>query len=392
MLPPPHERHARDKGTHAEKMPGMKQEHRQRQNAQVATVVEQLRQKGDTLKLEVEENKVAFSHLNKELWPASKGKPAITKRDYAIYLAQVSPAMLGHIKNRPLTMIRFPDGINKIRFLQKHLDYKLPDFVNTITYYSEEKETDREYILCNNLSTLMWLAQLSVLEMHMVHFRTNQEPDAWNLPTDATGSDAAIESSLLNYPDCLVFDLDPYIYSGREKEREEPQLNKLGFRKTCEVAFWLKGILNQIGIKPFVKTSGKTGLHIYVPIIRNMDFAEVRSVAEAVGHFLMDRHPAEITMKWSVKQRTGKIFFDHNMNARGKTLPAPYSTRNTPEASVSMPLDWAELELETIYPGDFTLHNAVQRLEISGDNWASFANPAFDIRSLLRTWNQKKAV
>jgi bifunctional non-homologous end joining protein LigD len=179
----------------------------------------------------------------------------------------------------------------------------------------------------------------------------------------------------------MVFDLDPYMYSGKEAKGAEPELNRKAFRKTCEVALALKDVLDSLSLSSFVKTTGKTGLHIYTPILRQLDYAQVRAAAETIGRYLLQQRPRDITMEWSVEKRTGKIFFDHNQNVRGKTLASIYSARVAPEAAVSTPLRWEELG--EIYPTDFTITNVVDRLEDVGDLWANILDAKHDIQALL---------
>ena len=164
-----------------------------------------------------------------------------------------------------------------------------------------------------------------------------------------------------------MFDIDPYIYSGKEARGAEPELNKRGFEGGKQVAFWLRDLLAQMSLEAVVKTSGKTGLHVFVPIERTVTFDEARQICETVGRHVMRVHPREITMEWAVVKRTGKIFIDYNMNVRGKTLNVAYSPRGVPGAPVSMPLSWKELE--DAEPMDFRLDNVIPRLESTGDRW-----------------------
>ncbi|MBC8118851.1 MAG: ATP-dependent DNA ligase, partial [Burkholderiaceae bacterium] len=169
------------------------------------------------------------------------------------------------------------------------------------------------------------------------------------------------------FPDYVVFDIDPYIYSGKEAAGDEPELNTVAFEKGKEVAFWLREILLDMSLEPIVKTSGKTGLHVFVPIKRTIDFDAARAVSEIVGRHLMQQHPKDITMEWSIPKRTGKIFMDYNMNVRGKTLNVAYSPRGAAGAPVSMPLTWEELA--NSHPLDFRITNAAERLAKSEDRW-----------------------
>jgi bifunctional non-homologous end joining protein LigD len=317
----------------------------------------------------VEKYSVRLTNLDRVYWPANPGlqQPALTKRDLLRYFAQVAPMILPHLADRPLTMIRMPDGIRGQRFFQKHWEQERPDFVETITVFSGSKEERHEYLVCNNLPTLLWLAQSGTLEFHIWHSRAKVGPDSVSKETDYASSLESLERSILNDPDYVVFDIDPYIYSGQEAKGAEPELNTTAFEKGKEVAFWLRELLQGMSLEPIVKTSGKTGLHVFVPIKRTIDFDAARHVSELVGRHLMRQHPKDITMEWSVPKRTGKIFMDYNMNVRGKTLNVAYSPRGEPGAPVSMPLTWDELA--TAHPLDFRITNAPQRLAETGDRW-----------------------
>lgn len=253
--------------------------------------------------------------------------------------------------------------------------------MDTVSLFSEHKEGDQEYLVCNNLPTLLWLGQIADLELHTWYSRVSSDPDGHHLSAQFSGSQKNIDNSLLSYPDFIVFDLDPYIYSGREAAGEEPELNRKAFAKTREVALWLKDMLDSLSLSSFVKTSGRTGLHVYVPILRTLDYRAVRSACETIGRFLLRQHPRQITMDWAVEKRTGKVFFDHNQNARGKTLASIYSPRPLPEAPVSMPLRWDELS--DIYPSDFTILSAPGLLAERGDLWAGILDAKHDLEGLL---------
>jgi len=336
---------------------------------EIDAILQQLDSPAKQIDLAVAGHKIRLTNLDREYWPATKQprQPAITKRDHLRYLAGVSPYMLPHLQDRPLTMIRMPEGINGERFFQKHWQLARPDFVETVTVHSEHKQQKHEYILGNNLPTLLWLGQVGTLEFHVWHSRARVGKDTDGLGTDYSSSAAALESSVLNYPDYLVFDIDPYIYSGKESAGAEPEFNKKGFAMGRRVALWIHALLKQMSLEALVKTSGKTGLHVFVPIERSVTFDEAREICEVVGRHAMKDHPKDITMEWAVIKRTGKIFIDYNMNVRGKTLNVAYSPRGVTGAPVSMPLTWEELEAAE--PGDFTMRNAVARLEKTGDRW-----------------------
>ena len=312
--------------------------------AGIDDVLQQLAGAGARLDLTVEGARLRLTNLDKVYWPAvSAAQPAITKRDFIRYLAAVSPHMLPHLRDRPLTMIRMPEGIGGERFYQKHWDHELPEYVDTIAMFTGHRGESDRYVLANNLATLLWLGQNGTLEFHVMHSRANPE-GAEGLGSDYASSREALESSALNYPDFLVFDIDPYIYSGKEAKGAEPELNDKGFATGKKVAFWLRALLQEMGLRAIVKTSGKTGLHVFVPIDRTVTFETVREICERVGRHVVKDHPKEVTVEWAVEKRTGKIFIDYNMNVRGKTLAAAYSPRGSPGAPISMPLTWDELE------------------------------------------------
>ncbi len=334
---------------------------------EVAAILAQLDAKGERVDLEVGGARLRLTHLERVYWPAAGKSPAVTKRDLLRYLARVARFMLPHLMDRPLTMIRMPEGIHGERFFQKHWAQALPEFVETVTVFSETRDEQQAYLLANNLPTLLWLGQVGTLEFHVWHSRARVGPDTPNGSTDYASSLEALEASVLNYPDYLVFDLDPYIYSGKEAKGAEPELNKKGFAVGKRVAFWIRAVLKEMKLEAVIKTSGKTGLHMFVPIERTVTFDEARHICETVGRHVMRAHPKDITMDWAIEKRTGKIFIDHNMNVRGKTLNVAYSPRGVPGAPVSMPLTWEELEAAE--PQDFNLNNVPARLEKRGDRW-----------------------
>ena len=195
------------------------------------------------------------------------------------------------------------------------------------------------------------------------------------------GSEAALDASVLNYPDFMIFDLDPYIYSGREAAGEEPEFNKRGWEKTVALALSLKDMLDQLRLSSFVKTSGKTGVHVYVPILRHYDYDSVRAATQTIGRFLIQQHPKDVTMEWDTSKRRGKVFFDANQNTRGKTLAAQYSLRPTPWAGVSTPVAWSELA--KLDPTSLNLRSVPARLAAQGDPWSDILSRKNDLAALI---------
>ena len=349
-----------------------------------AAAVEQLADEGakdGSMAVNAGGHVVRVTNLDKALWPETAERTAITKRDMLAYYARVAPALLSHLRDRPLTLTRYPNGVDAPSFYQKNWTYELPEFVETVKLFSSHNEGDVEYVMVNNLATLLWLAQLADIEMHPWLSRRVPGPDGAGLGTGFTGSKENIEASILNYPDFLVFDLDPYIYSGEEGAGAEPELNRRAFVKAVETARALKGILDQLSLSSFLKTSGKTGLHVYVPVRREHPYPVTRKVTELIGRFLMEQRPLDVTMEWAVSKREGKIFLDHNQNVRGKNMASVYSLRPLPGAPVSTPLRWDELD--DVYPADLTIDVVPGRVERVGDLWAGIHEAKHDLRRLV---------
>ncbi len=324
---------------------------------------------------------IPLTNLDKVLWPAPGSPRAYTKRDLLRYAAEVFPFLRHHIADRPLTLLRFPDGIEGPKFYQKHWESDLPPFVETVEMYSDGESRDQQALLCNNLPTLLWLCQVADLEWHATLSRIVSAPDGARLPATFTGSAARLEESVLNYPDFMLFDLDPYIYAGTERPGDEPQPNEAAFGRTAEVALHLKEILDSLGLTGFIKTSGATGLHVFVPLVRQFDFSIVRAAANTICLELLSRRPKDVTMEWSTGRRTGKVFLDANQNARHKNLAVAFSPRAKSGAPVSMPLRWPEVASSS--PRQFTMATVPGLLRERGDAWQGIFDAKQDLHALL---------
>lgn len=348
---------------------------------EVGSVLEQLEQRQPKMLLKIEGYQLPLTNLDKVLWPGVRRSRPLTKRDLLRYLTRVSPWLLPHLADRPIFTTRYPDGITGKSFYQKHWD-KPPEYARTVRIYSSHKEGDGEYLICDNLPTLLFLAQMGGLELHPWFSRVNPAPDARSKSRTFSGSAANLEKSVLNYPDFVIFDLDPYLYSGREGKGEEPELHRKAFKRTRELALRLREMLGRLGLEIFVKTSGRTGLHLYLPIVRKFDYDSARSIAETIGRYALQEWPQEVTLEWAVPRRTGKIFFDYNQNSRGKSLASIFCPRRHPLGTISMPVTWEQLE--AVYPTDFTVHTVPDILEENGDPWAAILSAKQDLDALLQ--------
>ena len=347
-------------------------------SAQASQLIEVLNQAESKATLRLGKYRVNVTSLDKKLWPAAR--PAVTKRGYLRYLASVSEALLRHVKDRPVFVVRTPNGIDGSHFFQKHF----PDaesFVRTLSIWTEDEGKPTRYLVPSNLATLLWLGQRAAVELHAWHSSVTRGSDGAGLGTGYATSATKLDESRLNFPDFLVVDLDSYVYSGKEKAGAEPELHRKGFEAVRDVALEVREVATSLGLEAFVKTSGKTGLHLFFPIIRDFTFDEVRRMAEALGSFVARRMPKQVTLEWSVENRSGKVFFDYNQNVRGKSLAAAYSVRRYPAATVSTPVTWDELP--NVYPTHFTVHTLPERLATVGDPWAGILDAKHDLAAAL---------
>ncbi|HLJ53847.1 MAG TPA: non-homologous end-joining DNA ligase, partial [Chthonomonadaceae bacterium] len=277
--------------------------------SEIGQVLEALGARTESATIEVGGYRMELTNLDKPLWPKLGERRAIVKRDLLAYLAECSPFLLTHMRDRPLTLRRYPNGIAGKSFYQRHWPHALPEFVETIRgEQGGEESSDRgdSYLLCNNLATLLWLGQLAVIELHTWLSRDSRFPDAGNVPVEG-GYGGDDGGALLDYPDFILFDLDPYLYSGHEAPGAEPELSRAAYAVACEVARRLRALIESLGLELFVKTSGKTGLHLLVPVVRRHDFAAIRAACETIGRYLMKAYPNLITMEWTTERRTGKV-------------------------------------------------------------------------------------
>jgi bifunctional non-homologous end joining protein LigD len=331
-----------------------------------------------------------LSNLDKVYWPKTSEHPELTKADLIEYYNRVSDYVLYYLKDRPLSLSRYPEGITGKHFFHKNWgDKEKPEFVNTVQVYSKSTGNIIDHLVCNNKDALLWIANLGCIEMHPWHSRIKDYTACKDIAEGYSSSyspPAAVnilneEKCGLNYPDFIVFDLDPYIYSGEEKEEGEPAYNINSFKAAVEVAYNLKDLLDMLTINSYVKTSGKTGLHIFVPINNRYSFDQTRRFAETIGKMLVRRYPQKVTMEWDTDKRKGKVFFDHNQNSIGKTIASVFSVRPTISATVSMPIKWEELQ--SILPTDFTILNAFEEIKKSEDAWKHILEKKQDLEKIF---------
>ncbi|HEY7572123.1 MAG TPA: non-homologous end-joining DNA ligase [Nitrososphaeraceae archaeon] len=337
-----------------------------------------------------------FSNLGKVFWPETKEHPELTKGNLIEYYNKISNYILPHLRNRPLSLSRYPDGIGGKHFYHKNWDKEKPAYAETAKIHSESANSTINYLICNNKETLLWIANLGSIEIHPWYSSVNnfnacaKETNGKEMPI------ADEEKCGLDFPDFIVFDLDPYIYSGFERrkgsedtsETTEPEYNIKGFKAAVNVAYHMKDLFDQLRITTYVKTSGKTGLHIYIPIeVSTYTYSQTRSFAKTIGMLLLKRYPNKITMQWDTARRKDKVFFDYNQNSKGKTIASVFSARPTTSATVSMPVRWNKLN--EIYPTDFTILNVSDIINRSThiDTWNDILNNRQNIIKILDDLN-----
>jgi bifunctional non-homologous end joining protein LigD len=274
--------------------------------------------------------RVEITNPDKVFYP----KSGITKGEVADYYAKVSDVILPYLEDRPLTLVRFPNGITGPSFFQKDQPDWLPAWIPRVRVRSQEVKRDVNYLLCNDAATLTYVANLGAIDLH-----------PWASRVEA-----------LEQPDYVVWDLDP---------------PEAGFRKAADVAPRVREVLERAGLSPFLKTSGGKGLHLYVPLLRQNDHDQVRDFAEVVARMVVEANPRTTTLERSKKGRGGKVYVDYLQNGRGKTVVAPYSLRAKEPATVSMPITWREFETG-VEPRDFTLRTVPGLISRRGDAWRGF--------------------
>lgn len=321
--------------------------------------------------------RVELTNLDKVFWP-EKG---YTKGDLIEYYMKIGPVILPHLRDRPVTLRRFPNGIKGEAFYQK--DYPdAPDFVTIVHIHTESGGDTMAAPVCNNLETLLWLAQLANIEVHPWFSRVTplrKSEGAGKAGTAFSESEDGLRDSVLNRPDYVVFDIDPYLFPDNKlperKGEKDPDYSRRGFDAAREAAFFVRDLLKGLKLDSFVKTSGKTGLHVFVPIVRRYTFKQVHEFAKTVTQYLEGQHPKKLTTAWAAAKRVGKVFLDYNQNRLGATLAGAYSVRPTPDATVAMPVTWKDLETG-FDPLDFTLKTVPDLMKKRKDAWRDLmANP-----------------
>ncbi|MEX2588272.1 MAG: non-homologous end-joining DNA ligase [Actinomycetota bacterium] len=286
---------------------------------------------------------VRITNIDKVYFPDD----GLTKGDLVSYYYNVARMMLPFLKDRPVTMQRVPDGIYGQAFYEKQIPKGAPGWIKTVPVPAEGGSRTIDFIVVEDVATLVWMAQIGSVECH-----------AW------TGRWPNVEE-----PDFAVLDLDPH----------EP----ISFDDVRAVGRLVKVVLDGLGLAAFPKTSGGSGLQIFVPITPGHSYKEVREFCAGVGALLRSAYPEKVTMEAAKAKRAGKVYVDVGQNAKGQTLVAPYSVRPYPGAPVSTPLAWKELD-QVIYPEQFRISTLFERIERVGDLFADAVRSRQDLGPTLQ--------
>lgn len=283
-----------------------------------------------------------FTNLSKIFWPDIKG----TKRDMLNYYYKIAPFILPYLKDRPMSLNRYPNGITGKSFYQKDMTGKAPDWIETYLYHSSADNRDRNYLVCKKEADLLYMANLGSIEMNPWNSREQSE----------------------DYPDWCAIDLDP---------------DKNSFEQVILCAQVTHEILESLGVPSYCKTSGSTGLHIYIPLGAKYDYEASKEFGRAIATMVHRELPKFTTIERLTANRGGKMYIDFLQNRPQATLAAPYSVRPKPGATVSMPLYWEEVK-KGLKMKDFTMYNAPDRLKETGDIFKPVIGKGINLEKVLK--------
>ena len=283
----------------------------------------------DSAELNVDGQTVQLTHLGKVFWP----EPGLTKRDLLQYYVDVAPTLLPHLRHRAMVMKRYPNGAGGEFFFMKRAPVPRPASIEVCAIEHASKSII-EFPVVEDLASLLWIVNLGCIDLNPWYARCDD----------------------IHRPDYLHFDLDP--------------VPGATFGQVCEAALWVRGALEALHIRCYPKTSGSRGIHVYVPIQRGPLQKQVWAFAKKLAQTLAAEHGKLITAEYRVAKRPSKhVLVDYNQNAWGRTLASVYSVRPTPQATVSTPLTWREVEAG-VRMEDFRLQNVPQRIGKLGDLWS----------------------
>jgi bifunctional non-homologous end joining protein LigD len=288
----------------------------------------------------INRHSLTFTHLNKEYWP----KERYTKRDLINYYYEISDFILPYLKNRPQSLNRFPNGINGKSFYQKDVTNTAADWIKKFPYQTDGE--NKNFLVVEDTASLLWMANLGSIEMNPWSSRI-QNPD---------------------FPDWCLIDLDPS--------------DKNSFDEVVQTALVTKELLDNYRVKSYCKTSGSTGLHIYIPLGAKYTYEESQLFAKIVATQVQNELSSFTSIERMTQKRKNKIYIDYLQNRPKATLAAPYSVRPKPGATVSTPLHWDEVK-KGLMPTAFTIKNIPERLEKIGDIFKAVLKTGINLEKII---------
>lgn len=302
-----------------------------------------LNPKDETQVRSVNGHELKFTNLSKVFWPKEK----YTKRDMINYYYQVAAYILPYLKDRPQSLNRFPHGIDGESFYQKDVTGKVPDWLKTFPYHTREESVDKNYMICTDEAGVLFMANLGCIEMNPWN-STIKKPD---------------------HPTWCILDLDPDTTNT--------------FEQVIQTAQVVKQALDSLGVPSYCKTSGSTGMHIYIPLAAKYTYDECQLFGKLVATQVHNELPSFTSIERLTKNRKGKLYIDYLQNRPKATLAAPYSLRPKPGATVSMPLHWEEVK-KGLKLKDFTIENSVARIKSEGDIFKPVIGKGVDLKKVLK--------
>lgn len=292
-------------------------------------------------------HEIKFNNLNKLYWPKEK----ITKRDMLNYYYQAAPYILPYLKDRPQSMNRHPNGIDGKSFYFKNVTGTAPDWIETFDYKSDSDNRLRKYLVAKDEASLLYMATLGCIEMNPWLSKVETE----------------------DFPDWCIIDLDPAENT---------------FKQVIEAANVTRDILENMGVKSYPKTSGSTGIHIYIPLGAKYTYEQSKEFARIIATLVQKEIPKYTSIERIVKARKGKMYLDFLQNRPQATVAAPYSLRPKPGATVSMPLHWEEVK-KGLKMSDFTIHNAIERVKSVGDIFKPVLGKGINLEKVINKFNKE---
>ncbi|HEX3767387.1 MAG TPA: non-homologous end-joining DNA ligase, partial [Puia sp.] len=295
----------------------------------------------ETQETEVDGHSLTFKHLGKLYWP----KEGYTKRQLLNYYYEASPFILPYLKDRPQSLNRFPNGINGENFYHKDVTATAPEWVKQFPYTTNGEK--KNFLVVEDTASILWMANLGAIEMNPWNSRI-QKPD---------------------HPDWCIIDLDP--------------AEKNTFDEVIQTARVTKQVLDEFNVLAYPKTSGSTGIHIYIPLGAKYSYDESQMFAQIIATEVRDRLPHMTSIERMTNKRKGKIYVDFLQNRPKATLAAPYSVRPKPDATVSMPLEWDEIK-KGLKMKQFTMQNALAQVRERGDLFKPVLGKGIDMEKILK--------